>query len=388
MKRVCLIMLMLSLFPVTYKVNAQDAGYSITPALPFMLITPDARSSSMGEIGVSSSPDVYSMHWNPAKYAFIQDDFSVGLAYGPWLRELVSDMNIAYLGISKRVSPKSTVATTFRCFSYGEIIYADEDNDYLGTNTPKEWTIDVAYSQKLGKYISGAVAGRLMCCEKAKYVAPSFKSVISVAVDIGVYYSRPVYWFNAMDAIFSWGVSINNIGPKVTYDNGGPLDKDFLPTNLRLGPTLKLNIDENNSLAFSVDLNKLLVPIDKNEDDIDDIGVFAGMIKSFYDAPGGLREEMKELTIGAGFEYAFKDRYMVRIGYFHEGNKTDWYTEGDYFTTGIGARYKFISADISYLSPIKTSSEIGIHPNKNTMKIGLTFYINKWGNNTKLEIVD
>lgn len=386
MKRVCLIMLMLSLLAVTYKVNAQDAGYSITPALPFMLITPDARSSSMGEIGVSTSPDVYSMHWNPAKYAFIQDDISISLSYAPWLRNLIPDMHTIYLGVAKRMSPKSTMAATFRCFSYGEIIYADDNNSKLGTYTPKEWTIDVAYSHKLGKYISGAVATRLMSWDN--YVTPFSKTVISVAADIGVYYSKPVYWFNAMDANFSWGVSINNIGPKVTYAQSTQLDKDFLPTNLRLGPTLKLNIDENNSLVFSVDLNKLLVPVDKSEDDVDDIGVFEGIIKSFYDAPGGLKEEVKELTIGAGFEYAFKERYMVRVGYFHEGNKTDWYTDGDYFTTGIGARYKFVSADVSYLSPIKTPSTVGIHPNKNTMKIGLTFYINEWGNNTKLEIVD
>ena len=143
------------------KVLGQNLEYNvISTAVPFMIIAPDARSSAMGDVGVSTSPDVYSMHWNPAKYAFIQDDFSVGLAYSPWLRELVNDMNIAYVGMSKRLSSKSTLAATLRYFSLGELMFTDENNNTIGAYSPNEWAIDVAYSRKLGKYISGAVAGQ------------------------------------------------------------------------------------------------------------------------------------------------------------------------------------------------------------------------------------
>ena len=198
------------------EVLGQNLEYNvISTAVPFMSIAPDARSSAMGDVGVSTSPDVYSMHWNPAKYAFIQEDFSVGLAYSPWLRTLVNDMNIAYLGMAKRVSPKSTVAATMRYFTLGDINYRDPNNEDLGTYSPNEWAVDVAYSRKLGKYISGAVAGRLIYSNLTQGIKDYSKAAISVAADIAVYYTRDVYWFNTMDANFSWGVSINNIGSKM-----------------------------------------------------------------------------------------------------------------------------------------------------------------------------
>ena len=387
------------------KVLGQNLDYNvISTAVPFMMIAPDARSSAMGDVGVSTSPDVYSMHWNPAKYAFMEDDFSVGLAYSPWLRELVPDMNIAYLGISKRVSPKSTVAATLRYFSLGEIIFTDDNSFNLGTYSPNEWAIDVAYSRKLGKYISGAVAGRFIYSNLTQGVADYSKAAISVAADVSVYYSRPVYWFNTMDANFSWGVSINNIGSKMNY-NEANLDKDFIPTNLRLGPTLKLDIDDYNSLAFSIDINKLLVPtppvylrdsitgavVFENGEPViaagkdDNVGPVQGMIQSFYDAPGGFKEEMKEFTLGLGAEYWYNNIFTVRTGFFHEakskGNRR-------YMTFGAGLRYNVFNIDVSYLVPVNNSSTSGTNPLEGTLRFSLTFNLDKWGNNTKLETVN
>ena len=387
------------------KVLGQNLDYNvISTAVPFMMIAPDARSSAMGDVGVSTSPDVYSMHWNPAKYAFMEDDFSVGLAYSPWLRELVPDMNIAYLGISKRVSPKSTVAATLRYFSLGEFIFTDDNSFNLGTYSPNEWAIDVAYSRKLGKYISGAVAGRFIYSNLTQGVADYSKAAISVAADVSVYYSRPVYWFNTMDANFSWGVSINNIGSKMNY-NEANLDKDFIPTNLRLGPTLKLDIDDYNSLAFSIDINKLLVPtppvylrdsitgavVFENGEPViaagkdDNVGPVQGMIQSFYDAPGGFKEEMKEFTLGLGAEYWYNNIFTVRTGFFHEakskGNRR-------YMTFGAGLRYNVFNIDVSYLVPVNNSSTSGTNPLEGTLRFSLTFNLDKWGNNTKLETVN
>lgn len=411
MKRIKIFTLLFVMVFAGIKVNAQsDATIGevlgqnleynvISTAVPFMSIAPDARSSAMGDIGVSTSPDVYSMHWNPAKYAFIQEDFSVGLAYSPWLRTLVNDMNIAYLGMAKRVSPKSTVAATMRYFTLGDINYRGQNNDDLGTYSPNEWAVDVAYSRKLGKYISGSVAGRFIYSNLTQGIDTYSKPAISVAADIAVYYTRDVEWFSNIGANISWGAAITNIGSKMNYDES-TLDKDFIPTNLRFGPTLKLDIDDYNSLAFSVDFNKLLVPtppayypdsvgsdgrpvIAAGRDN--EVGLVQGMIQSFYDAPGGFKEELKEFTLGFGAEYWYNQVFTVRAGFFHEaqmkGNRR-------YVTLGAGLRYNVFSLDVSYLVPVNNTATSGQNPLENTLRFSLTFNIDKWADNTKLEKVE
>ena len=386
------------------KVLGQNLDYNvISTAVPFMMIAPDARSSAMGDIGVSTSPDVYSMHWNPAKYAFIEEDFSVGLAYSPWLRSLVNDMNIAYLAASKRVSPKATVAASLRYFSLGDINYTGQGGSDLGTYSPNEWAMDVTYSRKLGNYISGAVAGRFIYSDLTQGVLDYSKPAISVAADIAVFYTRDVYWFKDMDAVFSWGVSINNIGSKMNY-NEASLKKDFIPTNLRFGPTLKLDIDDFNSLAFSVDINKLLVPtppiymkdslgsiIYEGTDPMiesgknNEVGPIQGMIQSFFDAPGGFKEELKEFTLGVGAEYWYNKTFNVRAGFFHEskmkGNRR-------YVTLGAGLRYNVFALDVSYLVPVNNTATSGTNPLENTLRFSLTINIDRWGDNTRLERVN
>lgn len=400
MKRIKVLFLSIILTVTSLGLKAQDVGDEvlgqnldfnvISTAVPFMMIAPDARSSAMGDCGVSTSPDVYSMHWNPAKYAFIEDDFSIGLAYSPWLRSLVNDMNIAYLGVSKRVSPKSTVAATLRYFSLGDIIYTGENQEDLGTYSPNEWAIDVTYSRKLGKYISGAVAGRFIYSDLTQGVKENSKAAVSVAADISVFYTRDVYWFNSVDAVFSWGAAITNIGSKMNY-NDASSKKDFIPTNLRLGPTLKLDIDDYNSFAFTLDVNKLLVPTppitNETGDTIiagrdDEVGLVQGMIQSFYDAPGGFREELSEFTLGLGAEYWYNKTFTVRAGFFHEaqmkGNRR-------YLTFGAGLRYNVFALDISYLVPVNNSATSGTNPLENTLRFSLSFNLDKWGNDTKLE---
>lgn len=413
MKRVKFLSLVFVMIITAMNLKAQNTGdevlgqnldYNvISTAVPFMLIAPDARSSAMGDVGVSTSPDVYSMHWNPAKYAFIEEDFSVGLAYSPWLRSLVNDMNIAYLAASKRVSPKATVAASLRYFSLGDINYTGQGGSDLGTYSPNEWAMDVTYSRKLGNYISGAVAGRFIYSDLTQGVLDYSKPAISVAADIAVFYTRDVYWFKDMDAVFSWGVSINNIGSKMNY-NEASLKKDFIPTNLRFGPTLKLDIDDFNSLAFSVDINKLLVPTppiymkdslgsiiyDGTDPMIEsgknnEVGPIQGMIQSFFDAPGGFKEELKEFTLGVGAEYWYNKTFNVRAGFFHEskmkGNRR-------YVTLGAGLRYNVFGLDVSYLVPVNNTATSGTNPLENTLRFSLTINIDRWGDNTRLERVN
>lgn len=404
MKRIKIFTLLFVLLFATNSIKAQGVSIDgvigqnldynvISTAVPFMMIAPDARSSAMGDVGVSTSPDVYSMHWNPAKYAFIEDDFSVGLAYSPWLRELVSDMNIAYVGLSKRVGTKSTIAATLRYFSLGEISFTGMGGEDKGTYMPNEWAIDFAYSRKFGQYISGAVSARMIYSNLTQGVQDYSKPAISVAADIAVYYSRPVYWFNTIDANFSWGAAITNIGSKMQY-NEANLEKDFVPTNFRIGPTLKLDIDDYNTLAFSIDLNKLLVPtppiyakdpetgsiIFENGEPViasgkdDNVGPIQGMIQSLYDAPGGFREELKEITLGLGAEYCYNQTFFVRTGFFHEakmkGNRR-------YMTFGAGLRHNVFDIDVSYLVPVNNTATSGTNPLEGTLRFSLTFNLDK-----------
>ena len=403
MKRIKLITLMFVMIFANVKMNAQSGttieeilGHNleynvISTAVPFMSIAPDARSSAMGDIGVSTSPDVYSMHWNPAKYAFIEDDMDVGLAYSPWLRSLVNDMNIAYLAFAKRIDSKSTFASTLRYFTLGDINYRDGQNVDQGTYSPNEWAIDLAYSRKLGKYISGSVAGRFIYSNLTQGVDTYSKPAISVAADVAVYYTRDVYWFSGLDANFSWGVAITNIGSKMNYDES-TLDKDFIPTNLRFGPSLKIDIDDFNSFAFSVDFNKLLVPtppvyltdsvtgaqVMENGEPViaagmdNEVGLVQGMIQSFYDAPGGFQEELKEFTIGLGAEYWYNDVFTVRAGFFHESQM-----KGDrrYVTLGAGLHYNVFALDVSYLVPVNNTATSGTNPLENTLRFSLSFNI-------------
>ncbi|MCQ2302339.1 MAG: type IX secretion system outer membrane channel protein PorV [Bacteroidales bacterium] len=359
----------------------------ITTAVPFVSIAPDARGGAMGDCGVASEADVYSMHYNPAKYVFLENKMTFGLGYSPWLNNLVNDMNLAYLAFGYKFNERSALGATLRYFSAGEINFRDENNYDLGTYNPNEWAIDVAYSRMLGDYLSAAVAGRFIysniCQGQADYAQPG----VSVAADVSVYYKRPVEWFSDIDADVAWGAAVTNIGSKMSY-NAGSERKDFIPTNLRVGGNLKLELDEYNTLAFNVDLNKLMVPtppIYEPDGTIhgkdNNVGVVSGMIQSFYDAPGGsynldgdwvditvFNEELKEITEGIGIEYWYNNIFAVRGGYF---NETAMKGNRKYFTLGAALRYNVFNLDISYLIPC--SNKAGTNPLENTLRFNLTF---------------
>lgn len=358
----------------------------ITTAVPFVSISPDARGGSMGDCGVASEPDVYSMHYNPAKYAFMKQRMSIGLGYSPWLRNLVPDMNLAYLAFATKLNSESAIGATLRYFSCGDITFTNANGESQGTYRPNEWAIDVTYSRMLTEYLSGAVAGRFIYSNLTQGVPDGSSAGWSVAADVAVYYKRPVEWFRDMDADISWGVSITNIGSKVSYDNTS-IDKDFIPTTLRFGPSLKMQLDDYNSLAFMIDVTKLLVPTPptRRNDTIiygydDNVSVPVGIIQSFYDAPGysfndqGERvgkgpfyEELCEYNFGVGAEYWYNNIFAVRAGYFNEaalkGNRK-------YVTLGAALKYNVFGLDVSYLIPV--NGTVGTNPLENTLRFNLT----------------
>ncbi len=373
----------------------------ITTGVPFVSINPDSRGGGLGDCGVATSADVYSMHYNPAKYVYLEDKFVGGLGYSPWLRNLVSDMGLAYLALAYKINDRSAVAGTLRYFSPGTIEFRDQYNKSLGDFSPNEWAVDGTYSRMLGDYLSGAISGRFIYSNLIQNQSDYSRPGVSVAADVAVYYKRPVEWFSSMDADFAWGASITNIGSKITY-NASNNQRDFIPTTLRLGTGLTLELDEYNSLAFCLDLTKLMVPTppiiarDDNGNPLinddgtyqilhgmdNDVSVVQGMIQSFYDAPGyaynasnrelvhigKFYEEICEINIGGGIEYWYNNTFAVRAGYFNEtalkGNRK-------YATLGAALKYNVFGLDVSYLIPINTVA--GSNPLENTLRFNLTY---------------
>ncbi|MFN2395222.1 MAG: type IX secretion system outer membrane channel protein PorV [Bacteroidales bacterium] len=358
---------------------------TITTAVPFLMIAPDARSGAMGDVGVSTTPDANSMHWNPAKYAFVEEEMGMVLNYTPWLRNLVNDINLSYLSGFRRIDELQTVAASLVFFSLGDIQFTDEAGNPQGIYRPSEFAVDVAYARKLGEHISGAIAVRYIhsnLTQGQNVASMETRPGRSLAADVSAYYQRELNWVNT-PATFSAGINISNIGNKISYSDDW--NANFIPINLRLGPTLTLDLDEYNSLAFSIDFNKLLVPTppiyqrDENgqvmvDDDNRYIiqsgkdpnrGVVEGIFGSFSDAPGGFSEELQELTYGLGMEYWYDRQFALRGGYFLEhqnkGNRK-------YFTLGLGLKYNVFGLDFSYIIPVMQRS-----PLENVLRFSLSF---------------
>jgi hypothetical protein len=344
-------------------VEAQDVNPVMT-AVPFLMIAPDARGGALGDAGVSTSPDANSMHWNPAKLAFIDKDMGFSVSYSPWLKKLVQDINLAYLAGYKRIDKNSVVGFSLCYFDLGGITFTNENGEVLGNYNPKEFSIDGGYSRLLAKNFSMAVSARFIHSNltEGQMLSGGYatKPGNSVAADIGIYHHLPVK-LNQTDGVFAWGVNISNLGSKISYTDGNE-KRDFIPTNLRFGPSLTLDIDDFNSVAVMIDINKLLVPtpptykgdsIDKGLDP--NVSPVVGLIHSFYDAPGGFSEEIKEYSISGGLEYWYDKQFAIRGGAFYEDR-----TKGDrkFVTLGAGLRYNVFGLDFSYLIPIQQTNPL------------------------------
>lgn len=364
----------------------QDKVNTITTAVPFLLIAPDARGGSMGDAGASSAPDVNSMHYNPAKYAFIEKDMGFAISYSPWLRALVNDISLGYLAGYRKLDDANALAFELRYFSLGDITFTDKLGNTLNTFSPNEFAVSAAYARKFSDYISGAMSLRYIYSNLTGGIfvgGTESKPGQSVAADLSFYYQKPVE-LESGDGQFAFGANISNMGAKISYTE--TTQRDFIPINLRLGPSFTYEIDKYNSIAVLFDLNKLLVPSPPiyDRDTLTglpiptpdgkykilagrdpDVGVVSGMLGSFSDAPKGFQEEIREINYCIGMEYWYDKQFAVRGGLFLEDK-----TKGGrkYITVGAGLKYNVFSLDFSYLAPLTQ-----FNPLENTLRFSLTF---------------
>ena len=353
-----------------------DKLNTITTAVPFLLISPDSRAGAMGDVGVATNPDANSMHWNPAKLSFVDNNIGISVSVVPWLRELVTDINLNYLSGYYKLNDNEAIGYELRYFSLGNIVFTDDNGQVLGNYEPNEVAIGSAYSRKLSENLSLSIAARYIYSNlTGGQSAGSMETVAgqSVAADISSYYEIPIRFLNKVSDL-SFGMNISNIGNKMSYTE--TIDRDFIPVNFRLGSAWSASIDDYNKFLISFDFNKLLVPtppiVDDNNDIIagkdPDVSVVSGMFQSFTDAPDGFSEEIREINFSGGMEYWYADQFALRGGYFHEHN-----TKGGrkYLTFGSGVKYNVFALDFSYL--ISTNNIGGTNPLANTMRFTLIF---------------
>jgi len=349
-------------------------------AVPFLTIAPDSRSAGMGDVGAASTPDNNSIHWNPAKLAFIDKRFGVSYSYTPWLSNLVNDINLNYLTGFFRIDNEQVVGGSFRYFSMGEITFTNANGDAMSKHNPNELAVDIAYSRKFADLVSGGIAFRYIRSDLtgryAQQGQTSSKAGTAFAADISLYYEQPLH-INNRKAEAAFGLNISNIGSKLSYNDEAI--KDFIPINLRLGGRFSMDIDEYNYFSVLFDANKLLVPtppiyyegtdvIAKGKDP--NVSVAQGMLQSFYDAPGGAKEEFKEISYACGVEYWYAKQFAIRGGYFGEDK-----TKGNrkYFTVGASLKYNIFTLDFSYLIPSSGQN----NPLANTKRFTLSFDFEK-----------
>lgn len=358
-------------------VTAQEYN-PIPVALPSLQIAPDARGGGMGDIGSATMPDVYSQHWNAAKYPFISGNAGVAFSYTPWLSNLVSDIHQFYVAGYWQFGNDNlnAISASLRYFSLGDIEVGGLDNEFWQTVSPHEYAFDVAYSRKLTETFSGAVTLRYI---RADYSTGDDGNTPGNAFSADIAgYNESYFYLGRSEALLGLGVSISNIGTKISYDGGN--NSMFLPTNLRLGASLGYPIDPKNTLSFSFDINKLLVPTPplpmEGEDEgrwqqrIDDyyaISSIGGIFKSFTDAPGGFKEEMREVVWSLGAEYRYDNRFSVRTGYHHEN---EYKGNRRYIAFGAGFRNSIFQIDAAYLVSTAQSN-----PLDQTLRLSLGFDI-------------
>tara|TARA_B100000401_G_C52782728_1_gene709130 strand:+ start:456 stop:1661 length:1206 start_codon:yes stop_codon:yes gene_type:complete len=359
------------------ELSGGDKLNTITTAVPFLMISPDSRSGAMGDVGVATSPDANSLHWNPAKFAFIEDEVGFAVSYVPWLRALVPDINLSYLTGYKKFNKNESIGAELRYFSLGNIVFTNQAGDVVGQGNPHELALATAYSRKLSRDFSLAISGRYIFSNLAQgqiVQGQKASAGTSYAADVAGYYQQSIR-ISKQDIDLAVGANISNIGSKIAYTNTD--DNDFIPINLRIGTSMGTDFDDYNKLSIAFDINKLLVPTPPEYDSNNNIvagkepnvAVVTGMFQSFGDAPGGAKEEFREINFSFGTEYWYADQFAVRAGYFNEHD-----TKGGrkYFTFGSGVKYNVFALDFSYL--VNASRAInGNNPLANTMRFTLVF---------------
>ena len=358
----------------------------ITTAVPFLNIAPDSRAGAMGEVGAATSPDAYSSHWNPAKYAFLQKDYAVSLSYTPWLRKLVDDMNLVNLAGYVRLRKEDGVNFSLTYFNLGKITFTDQSGQTIRDFNPNELAVSAGYSRILSDYLSVGVSLKFIYSNLTGGLTTvsgsESKPGMGLAGDIGAYWNRD-FMTGSKNSKFAWGLVVTNFGSKISYTSNNR--KDFIPTNLKLGACYTLDVDLYNKFNFAVDANKLMVPtppiyyananntdstaIYKGKDP--DRGLISGTLGSFSDAPGGFNEELREITMSYGIEYWYAELFALRLGHFREnilkGNRK-------YVTVGAGFRFAEGRGglDVSYLISGKQNN-----PLEGTLRFSFTSELEK-----------
>lgn len=357
--------------------NAQDKRDMFNPintSVTSQSIAPDARAAGMGDVGVATEADVNSQFWNPAKYPFAISRAGVGLNYTPWLRQLVNDMDLAYMAGYYRIGDYSALSGSLRYFSLGEV-YTSEGGDDM-TITPYEMSLDVAYSLMLSERFSIAAGLRWIYSDLTYNFSDESSPGSAFAADLSCYYQNYLN-FGDRECQLGLGLNVSNIGTKISF--GGDDNSEFIPTNMRLGASLVIPVDEYNRFTIAADANKLLVPTypkqmenETTEDyqervqrDYYDISSIAGMFKSFSDAPNGFSEELQEIQWSLGAEYNYHDQFSLRAGYHHEAENKG---NRKYFTVGAGFKMNVFSLDAGYVIATAKSN-----PLDQTLRFTLTF---------------
>ena len=365
---------LLTLLALPAAAQKEDFFNPVNTSVTSQTIAPDARSAGMGDVGVATDPDVVSQYWNPAKYPFTISRAGVALNYTPWLRELVNDMDLAYLAGYYRIGDYSAVSASLRYFSLGEV-FLDTSDDAMTIN-PYEMSLDVAYSLMLSETFSIGAAVRWIYSDLTYDYTSDTAPGSAFAADLACYYQNYIN-LGQRECQLGLGLNISNIGSKISF--GGDNNSEFIPTNMRLGASLMIPIDEYNRFTIAADANKLLVPTYPKQEDGEstedyqervqknyyDVSSISGIFKSFGDAPGGLKEELQEVQWSVGGEYVYHDKFALRAGYHHEsankGNRK-------YFTVGAGFKMSVFSLDAGYVIATAKSN-----PLDQTLRFSLSF---------------
>ncbi len=357
--------------------DKQDMFNPVNTSVTSQTIAPDARAAGLGDAGVATDPDVVSQYWNPAKYPFTISRAGVALNYTPWLRQLVSDMDLAYLAGYYRIGNYSAVSASLRYFSLGEVyLSTDESAGNNMTIKPYEMSVDVAYSLMLSERFSIAAAVRWIYSDLTYDYTQDTSPGSAFGVDLACYYQNYLN-IGSRECQLGLGLNISNIGSKISF--GGDNNSEFIPTNLRLGAALMVPIDEYNRFTITADANKLLVPTYPKQNDGEttedyqqrvqkdyyDVSSISGIFKSFGDAPGGFKEELQEIQWSVGAEYTYHDQFTVRAGYHHESENKG---NRKYFTVGAGFRMSVFSLDAAYVIATAKSN-----PLDQTLRFTLAF---------------
>ncbi|MEO6330652.1 MAG: type IX secretion system outer membrane channel protein PorV [Ginsengibacter sp.] len=352
----------------------------VTSAVPFLRISPDARSGGMGDVGIATAPDANSSFWNQGKIPFAVSKAAIAVTYTPWLKGLdLNDVYLASLAGYYQLDELQAVSGSLRYFSLGNIQFTDAYGNDLNTFRPREFSIDAGYSRKLSDNLGVGIALRYINSSLASgtYGGQSYKPGSAVCADLSIFHDGTAA---STGSGFSWGATLTNLGSKISYSNDAT-QKDYIPANLGLGIAYTKVFDETSKATFGLDVNKLLVPtpplFSDNGSTAEDSmkldkyrnqGVVSSWLNSFGDAPGGFGEEVKEFQISAGAEYIYNNQFALRAGYFYEAP-----TKGDrkYFTLGVGLNYNMFGLNFSYLIP--SGNGVNRNPLSNTLRFSLIF---------------